>query len=185
MLEHRVSCEPCAGTGWATFGDRHTQTNKDTCGRCAGTGMAPALTGETPKAAYQPDGSTPQGVYPSTGQVVDLSARRQAAEEAAELNVYEIGQIICCAEEGGGPDIGWSIGLGNGLALYVGEISDALHAEAGEAAAALGGSGGTWIALYDRDGPPDRQIRLLGKALDGRIDEELFLVLAAGLRRRA
>ena len=104
----------------------------------------------------------------------------------AEPDIYETGRIVVhSSEHGAGPDIGWSLGLGNGQALWFGEISDAAHQEAGSAAADLGPTGGTWIALYDVNRSPDRQVALLGKALDGSVCEELFLVMAAGLKRRA
>ena len=109
----------------------------------------------------------------------------QAAENQSEPDIYEIGRIVVHApDDGAGPDVGWSLGLGNGQALWFGEISDAAHQEAGAAAADLGPTGGTWIALYDAGRIPERQITILGKASDPHVGEELLLVLAAGLRKR-
>lgn len=52
------------------------------------------------------------------------------------------------SEKGGGPDVGLSIGLGDGATLWVGEISDVQHAEGGPEAAALGDDFGWWAMLY-------------------------------------
>ena len=113
-----------------------------------------------------------------------MNARIQVAENQSEPDIYETGQIVVhSSEDGAGPDIGWSLGLGNGQALWFGEISDAAHQEAGSAAADLGPTGGTWIALYDASRIPEKQITILGRASDPHAGEELLLVLAAGLRK--
>lgn len=52
------------------------------------------------------------------------------------------------SDEDSGPDLGMSVGIGNGKWLYVGEISRDLHDEGGEEAAALGDDMGWWLVLY-------------------------------------
>lgn len=48
-----LPCESCDGTGNATLGG--CRNNKmDDCKRCAGTGMMPARTGETPHTSAPP-----------------------------------------------------------------------------------------------------------------------------------
>lgn len=47
-----------------------------------------------------------------------------------------------------GPDVGVTIGLGNGKTLYVGEISKDLHETGGEEAAALGDDTGWWMVMW-------------------------------------
>ncbi|WP_197682161.1 hypothetical protein [Methylobacterium aquaticum] len=49
-----LECQDCAATGWATHGDRHARTRMDVCTTCAGTGRAPARTGETPETSAPP-----------------------------------------------------------------------------------------------------------------------------------
>lgn len=62
---------------------------------------------------------------------------------------YERGRIVWhCSEEDGGPDVGMSLGLGHGWAMWVGEITRAAHADGGEAVAALGDDCGWWLMIY-------------------------------------
>lgn len=59
-----------------------------------------------------------------------------------------LGQVTWhSSDEESGPDIGISIDLGDGVILYVGEISRDLHASDPEAVA-LGEDFGWWLTLY-------------------------------------
>lgn len=57
-----VPCPDCAGTGWLTFEDRHTETRQDRCPRCKNTGRIPAATGEGPEASAPPLASAPDTI---------------------------------------------------------------------------------------------------------------------------
>lgn len=52
MTKITVPCEPCAGTGWATHEDRHTETRQDQCRTCGGTGQVPARPGESRETSW-------------------------------------------------------------------------------------------------------------------------------------
>jgi hypothetical protein len=66
-----------------------------------------------------------------------------------EARMTELGRIAWhSSDEDSGPDVGVSLGLGNGSMLWVGEISRALHSEGGEGVAALGNDAGWWAVLY-------------------------------------
>lgn len=67
------------------------------------------------------------------------------------------------SEEGGGPDVGISIGLGKGRALWVGEITNDRHADGGAEVAALGDSNGWWLMLYAGKGAGTK---VFGKFVD-------------------
>lgn len=77
-------------------------------------------------------------------------SRAQDGEQAAAIpEEYTLGHVIWhMSEEGGGPDVGISIGLGGGKALWIGDITDREHLEA---TAPMGGPGGWWLMFY-----PDR-----------------------------
>ncbi|WP_053078784.1 hypothetical protein [Methylobacterium tarhaniae] len=47
-----VPCATCAGTGWATHEDRHTETRQDQCRTCGGTGQVPARPGEARETSW-------------------------------------------------------------------------------------------------------------------------------------
>lgn len=73
----------------------------------------------------------------------------------------ERGRIIWhCSDPDSGPDVGLSLGLGNGAFLWVGEISKTAWSEGGSDVAALGADGGWWLLLY----APERIV--LGKLVD-------------------
>lgn len=60
----RLPCPTCSGTGTDTHEDRHTETNRDTCRTCGGTGAIPPRTGESAEASFsadRPDALTPGG----------------------------------------------------------------------------------------------------------------------------
>lgn len=59
-----------------------------------------------------------------------------------------------CSEPEGGPDVGLSLGLGNGRILWAGEIGSRSHREGGPEIAALGPDIGWWLVLYDPDSVP-------------------------------
>jgi hypothetical protein len=46
------------------------------------------------------------------------------------------------------PDVGLSLGLGDGRILWVGEISSRVHADGGAEIATLGPDVGWWLVLY-------------------------------------
>ncbi|AWN51595.1 hypothetical protein [Methylobacterium sp. 17Sr1-1] len=52
MTEITVPCATCSGTGWATHEDRHTETNRDQCRTCGGTGQVPARPGESRETSW-------------------------------------------------------------------------------------------------------------------------------------
>ena len=80
----------------------------------------------------------------------------------------EFGKITWhSSEEDGGPDVGMMLGLGDGRALWVGEITRHEHEEGGEAVAALGSDGGWWLATYP--GP-----EVLAKFADSETAREFF-----------
>jgi hypothetical protein len=84
---------------------------------------------------------------------------------------YRRGYVVRhCSEVDGGPDIGMSLGLGRGRALWVGEITRDAHAGAGEDAAALGDDTGWWLMTY-----PDRIA--LAKFVNAERAREFFALL--------
>lgn len=80
-----------------------------------------------------------------------------------------------CSEEGGGPDVGMSLGLGNGNVLWAGEISSNAYAEGGDEAKALSDDGGWWLMIYSERLP-------IAKFVDGLSAQEFVEKLAAALR---
>lgn len=66
----------------------------------------------------------------------------------AALDESEFGRVTWhCSEEDSGPDVGLSLGLGDGRILWVGEISNSAHEEI-SGAAALGNHFGWWLIAY-------------------------------------
>jgi len=78
-----------------------------------------------------------------------------------------------CSEEGGGPDVGITIGLGKHGHLWCGEITKDRWEDAGEDAAALGDDFGSWLILY---GPTET--RVLGKMVDQYTGQDFIEKLA-------
>ncbi len=46
MISKTIPCATCSGTGWTSREDRHTETNRDVCTTCGGTGQVPTHPGE-------------------------------------------------------------------------------------------------------------------------------------------
>ena len=80
-----------------------------------------------------------------------------------------------CSDEGSGPDVGISLGLGGGKMLWAGEITKDAYAE-DEAAAALGDDNGWWLILY----APERCI--LGKFTTAFEAREFIEILSAEIK---
>lgn len=65
------------------------------------------------------------------------------------MDEHTLGNVIWhTSEEGGGPDVGISIGLGNGKSLWIGEITSERYADGGDDAKALGDDSGWWMMIY-------------------------------------
>lgn len=82
-----------------------------------------------------------------------------------------------CSEDGGGPDCGYSLGLGDGHILWCGEITKARHAEAGEEAAELGNDFGWWVILYQ-----GQMSTVVAKCVNDTAAREMVDVLARAMR---
>lgn len=78
-----------------------------------------------------------------------------------------------CSEPGGGPDVGMTLGLGDGRALWVGDITKATWSEGGEDVAALGTDGGWWLIIYEPES------RVLGKMVDAFAAQDFIERMAA------
>lgn len=78
-----------------------------------------------------------------------------------------------CSEEGSGPDVGLSLGLGDNRILWVGEITKAAWSAGGEDVAALGADDGWWLILYEPDS------RVIGKMADAYSAQDFIERLAA------
>src|SRR3990167_5454630 len=100
------------------------------------------------------------------------------SEKDDMVEVDELGRVTWhCSEEGGGPDVGISLGLGNGRMLWCGEITKDRWEDAGPEAAALGNDFGWWIILYAKD-----ETKVIGKCLDQRAAQDMIETLAAALQ---
>jgi hypothetical protein len=96
----------------------------------------------------------------------------------AERHMYDLGRSTWhCSEEGGGPDVGISLGLGDGRMLWCGEIARDRWDEAGEDAKALGTDFGWWIILYSPD-----SAEVIGKCVSGEAAQRLMEQLAAAFK---
>lgn len=83
-----------------------------------------------------------------------------------EPDINEFGRVVWhSSDEDSGPDVGVTVGLGQGRALWFGEISKKMHEEEGVEAAELGDHFGTWIILYDDNKPRGEQATVIGKAI--------------------
>ena len=83
-----------------------------------------------------------------------------------------------CSDEGRGPDVGLSLGLGGSL-IWAGEISKAAWSESEEDVAALGDDSGWWLLIYEPES------RVLGKFVDAEaaryfIDRMAAVILSSG-----
>lgn len=65
-----------------------------------------------------------------------------------EAELYEHGRVTWhSSDEDSGPDVGLSVGLGDGRMLWVGEMSKQRIADT-EGAGELGSDGGWWVVVY-------------------------------------
>ena len=91
----------------------------------------------------------------------------------------EPGQITwASSDEGGGPDVGITVGLGNGRFLWCGEITKSRWEGLAGAEGALMGECGWWLILYGRE-----QTLVLGKLLDDESAHVLTQILSEALLR--
>lgn len=79
-----------------------------------------------------------------------------------------------------GPDVGMSIGLGDGRSLWVGEISRDLWEDGGEDVAGLGDDFGWWLILY---GP--NACEVLGKFVTADSARQMMDALAGAFAMKA
>lgn len=79
---------------------------------------------------------------------------------------------FCSEEDGGGPDVGLSLGLGGGKALYIGELANRTLEEAGIDLTIY--PDGWWVALLTPDG-----FQVVGPVADAEAARELHEELAA------
>lgn len=101
-----------------------------------------------------------------------------AEERAREIDESALGVVQWhCSEEGGGPDVGVSLGLGEGRTLWAGEISKQRHAEAGDEAAALGDDFGWWLIMYEK-----QSAQVIAKCLNCYEARSMFDLIASALR---
>lgn len=94
-----------------------------------------------------------------------------------EDDYYERGKIVWHSTgEDEGPVVGMSLGLGDGRAMWVGEITRSAWQGGGEAVAALGSDGGWWLMVY-----PDHQP--LAKFADAEMAQNFFYLIAGLMTR--
>jgi hypothetical protein len=103
------------------------------------------------------------------------------------MSETEFGKITWhSSDEDSGPDVGMMLGLGDGKALWVGEISRRSHEEGGEAVTALGDDGGWWLGVYE---PKFRPLAKFADAEDARDFFDLIVhhagTMAQGARQVA
>lgn len=96
-----------------------------------------------------------------------------------ESRLYDNGHVTWhSSDEDSGPDVGMTIGLGDGRMLWVGAISRARYAET-EGVSHLGDDFGWWIILYDQQGST-----VVGKCRDAESAHTMIEWLEAALSRR-
>lgn len=72
--------------------------------------------------------------------------------DITNIDASERGRVVWhCSDDDGGPDVGLSIGLGNGRSLWVGEITHDAYENGDADARSLGNENGWWLMVY-----PDR-----------------------------
>lgn len=95
----------------------------------------------------------------------------------SEAELYAHGKVTWhSSDEDSGPDVGLSIGLGDGRMLWVGEVSKSKIAEI-EGAVELGGDGGWWIVVYGQN-----ESTVVGKCVSAESARVMFDWLEAALR---
>lgn len=81
------------------------------------------------------------------------------------------------SEPDGGPDVGITVGLGNGRHLWCGEITKDRWESIGGEDAGLGGDGGFWLILYGKN-----EVQVLGKMVNEIDHVAFFGLLSEALR---
>ena len=76
--------------------------------------------------------------------------------------------------EGEGPDVGLTLGLGNGVSFYIGDLDDTTLAESGIDLAVYPNV--WWVAIYTRTG-----VSVIGPVADSEVAREAFDHLSAAL----
>lgn len=100
----------------------------------------------------------------------NLTAESAAAPDA-ERSMYDAGKTTWhSSDEDSGPDVGLSLGLGDGKMLWIGEIVQQRYEDGGESAAALGSSDGWWLMIYPEG-------RLLAKFTDTETARDYFEIM--------
>lgn len=94
-----------------------------------------------------------------------------------EATLYDRGHVAWhSSDEHSGPDVGLSIGLGDGRMLWVGEMSRTKHGET-DGASVLGDAGGWWIILYGQN-----ESTVVAKCVDAYSARTMCDWLAAAMR---
>jgi len=94
-----------------------------------------------------------------------------------EIDQTELGKVTWhSSEEDSGPDVGLMLGLGEGRALWVGEISKRAWTDAGSEIQALGSDGGWWLGIYQPEFQP------FAKFADAEAGREVFEQIANSVR---
>ena len=102
-----------------------------------------------------------------------------ASEGRERADASELGVVQwACSDERGPPDVGISVGLGDGRILWCGEITKQRHAQAGKEAAALGDDFGAWIILYD-----GKNSKVIGRCCNAHVGHDLVEAIGAAIRK--
>jgi hypothetical protein len=83
-----------------------------------------------------------------------------------------------CSEEGGGPDVGIVVALGDGRLLCSGDLTRKAWEEGGTAVQSLGPDTGTWLTLFDNEGE-----HVIAKVADSDVARDLIELIAAAIRK--
>jgi hypothetical protein len=127
--------------------------------------IVPAADLERLRATPSPSSPVPAGLTETSSKRIDYA---------------ELGRIAWHSSgENEGPDVGLSVGLGNGVTLYAGEIPRATWEEGSADASELGDDGGWWLTLDTGRGAVP-----LGRMIDANTGRELIDTLAAALPRQ-
>lgn len=94
-----------------------------------------------------------------------------------DAHLYRCGRVVWhSSDDSGMPDVGMSVGLGDGRMLYAGEISDARHAET-EGASDIGPALGWWVILYGQN-----KSTVVGRCVDEETARALIEGIGAAVR---
>jgi hypothetical protein len=83
-----------------------------------------------------------------------------------------------CSEEGGGPDVGIVVALGDGRLLCSGDLTRRAWEDGGEAVQSLGSDMGTWLTLFDKDGE-----HVIAKVADAEAMRSLIELIGDAIRK--